>query len=514
MRFGRALLLLVALLLSSFALGAAPVTVLDDHDWRPAAAVARADGVARDMTPELLLRTEFKEPVFLFDPTDDETVTYITDFQGKLYLAACTQPADTDTGSVFTYDPDTHQWQKVFQVNDQGLVRLEVCGDRMYIAGYDANDGGWDLGNVYVYDGKTWVEHRTVPRAIHEYGLAVYHNRLYVSADILDPPPPGKEIAEAADKGEIDVYGRVVSSGDGGLTWREEYRGPTPGQDVGFMTVWHDRLILNARGDLLTFDGKRWRELGLNPAALVVFDYVDAGDVLLLATSLGLAAYDGAHAEFRHGFPITQARAITRFGSSWVVVQDAITGGTIGHGPGMMSYPLHAAKDRRPFCAGLCVIADASTQHRGGGATALEAWWKHSRAVMSDELLTTAHAFRGRLYLGTHPKGRVLVLPVVKEGALDAAPRPVGAGAYTLSWEAATPVGTSVRLQVRTAATREALERQPFAGPDETAATTFDTPGATLKVAAPGFLQYRVLLKTDNPALTPYLKRVTLRGGE
>jgi hypothetical protein len=101
---------------------------------------------------------------------------------------------------------------------------------------------------------------------------------------------------------------------------------------------------------------------------------------------------------------------------------------------------------------------------------------------------------------------------VVKEGTLDSAPRPVSsAGTYTLSWEAATPTGTSCRLQIRTAPTREALEKQLFAGPDGTEASSFDTPGVALRIAEPGSVQYRVVLETENPALTPYLKRVTLR---
>ena len=35
----------------------------------------------------------------------------------------------------------------------------------------------------------------------------------------------------------------------------------------------------------------------------------------------------------------------------------------------------------------------------------------------------------------------------------------------------------------------------------------------TLRITAPGYVPYRVLLRTEDPALAPYLKRVTLRSG-
>ncbi len=442
----------------------------------------------------------------------------MTDFQGKLYLGSCTQPAMTDTGSVFTYDPETNEWEKVFQVNEQGLVRLEVYGDRLYIPGYDANDGGWDLGNIYIHDGETWVEHRTVPRAVHIYGLAVYKDRIYVSADIFDEPPPGKTVDEASEEG-LPIYGRVVSSGDGGETWGEEYRGPEQGQDVGFMTVFEDKLVLNAHGDLLLFDGTSWERLGLSPNALVVLDYAVDGDALLLGTSVGLCAFDGEKLQ-----PLdtswgmgNHVRAVRRFGGRWVVVSNFIAGGTLRHGPGGTGYMYLEGEDEKPFASWLKVIPDVLFR-----ATVLldpdaqrqieerkpEEW---VRWVHCGEMLVSAHAFAGRLFFGTHPEGRALVLPVAKEGRLESTPRTLSQGGqYLLSWAAATPPGTSCRFQVRTASTLEALESTPFVGPDGEASSFFEQPGTEFEVAAPGFLQYRVVLETENPAITPYLKRVII----
>jgi hypothetical protein len=498
-------------------------TILDDHHWQAPGLVARADGIEHQMASALLLYTEMAEPVFLFDPTEDETITTITDFGGKLYLGSCTQPSMTDTGSVFTYDPETHEWEKVFQVNEQGLVRLEVHGDRLYIAGYDANDGGWDFGNIYVHDGESWVEHRTVPRAVHIYGLAVYRDRIFVSADIFDEPPPGKTVEEADEEGLIGIYGRVVSSADGGLTWREEYRGPQQGQDVGFMTVFGDELVLNAHGDLLVFDGHAWQRLGLSPNALVVLDYVPAGQSLLLGTSVGLAVFDGGKLlplDTSWGMG-NQIRAVRRFGERWIVVSNFIGGGTLRHGPGGTGYVYLEREEEKPFASWLKVIPEVlfratvlldEKAQRKMEEHRLSEW---VRWIHCGEMLISAHAFKGRLFLGTHPEGRVLVLPVVTEGMLEAGPRAVAEpGEYVLSWDAATPEGTSCGLQVRNAPDLASLGDVPFTGPDGEADSIYEASGAIIEILTAGFVQYRVTIRTEDPALTPYLKRVTIRRAE
>lgn len=53
-----------------------------------------------------------------------------------------------------------------------------------------------------------------------------------------------------------------------------------------------------------------------------------------------------------------------------------------------------------------------------------------------------------------------------------------------------------------------------FNGPDGTPDTFFDKPGSPLPTPAAGFLQYRAVLTTTDPATTPYLKRVTLSAAE
>lgn len=471
--------------------------VIDDRDWR----TAKADGVENTITQELLLKTELKPPVTAFDPTDDETITCMTEFQGKLYVGSCTEPKNTATGSVFTYDADLDVWEKVFQVNEEGLVSMEVFGDKLYIPGLDADDGGWDLGNIYIHDGKSWIERRTVPYAIHIYGVARYKDRLYLSADIAEWPP-GMDSSKAEETNVLKVWGSVLSSDDEGQTWRTDYRGTEPVQDIGFMCAFKDRLVLNKNHDLVVFDGKDWTPLALVPPVFSVYDYAPDGDVLLVGTQLGLFFYDGER--FRPSAPFRgfHVRSIERFGEAWVLA------GYYEPSDSPASYVRLAADVPRVFNQ-LVVIPDDVLKEpaKYGGE-----WWKKVNWINPPEMCVSAKCFRGRLYLGTHhADGRVLVLPVVKEGTLESAARRVeSAGEYKLWWSAATPPGTSVAFQIRAADSEAELEGKPFIGPDGTKNSYFRTQGAQIRMAGPGFIQYRVKLATDNPARSPYIKRVVV----
>ncbi len=479
--------------------------VFDDHDWLDAKAVATNNGVETAMTPGALLKTEFAAPVLCFDPTDDETITCMTEYKGKLYIGSCTDPAGTDTGSIFTYDPELHVWKKVFQVNEQGLIRLEVYGDTMYVPGYDANDGQWDLGNIYLHDGTKWIERRTVPRAVHTYGMAVFKDRLYLSADIFDEAP-----LDDVNNGRAPLYGRVVSSGDNGLTWREEYRGPTQGQDVGLLAVFKNQLVLNARGDLIAFNGRKWRSFNPNAGYLFVLDYAVDKDRLLMGTPNGLCYYDGERYWRSQLFSWGCVRGISRFGDYWLLSSYSVPGTAFRHGPGgTHDYPtIKEADPKTPkFWASLMAVPSAILEQDAKGDLSRnnEDVWKRVKYSKCAELPACIRQFRGRLFIGTHGEGRVMVLPVVKDGVLESTPRPIkNAGAYRLYFETATSPGTAVRMQVRCAATKESLSGVAFVGPDGTAETFFTDSGASFNVAQAGFLQYRAALTTQAPARTPY----------
>lgn len=89
--------------------------------------------------------------------------------------------------------------------------------------------------------------------------------------------------------------------------------------------------------------------------------------------------------------------------------------------------------------------------------------------------------------------------------------RPADARFRSLSWEALTPLGTSVVFQVRTAPTRERLQDATWIGPSG-AGTHFPASDADLSPlpADHRWLQYRALLRTPNGAATPVLTGVAI----
>jgi hypothetical protein len=476
--------------------------IFEDRDWREEGAVEAGEGVEIWQTPEVLLQTEYANPVLMFDPTEDQTITCLAEFQGKLYAGSCTNPSATDTGSVYIYDVEQDAFTKAYQVHEQGLIRLEVYGDKLYVAGYDANDGGWDLGNIYVHDGANWVEHRTVPRAVHAYGLAVFNDRIYVSADIFDEGLVGDN-----SQSKVALYGRVVSSGDGGLTWKEEYRGAVPRQNVGLLATLKDQLLLNSAGDLIVYKNGTWKPLNPDRASyLYVLEFKADENRLLLGTPFGLCYYDGERTWRSPAFSETgQIRGITRFGSSWIFTN--FYRGVYGHGPGgTHNYPRFEAVPADIPRGMLTIVTQQGIDEDAQDKPITEG---NYGTISLRENPTCCLAHRGRLFIGSHPEGRVLVLPVLKQGSFDSAVHPVDrALTGRLEWDAATPKGTSVKFQARTAPTREGLAAEKFVGPDGTVQSWYEQSGAELKIPAAGFLQYRAALATEDPARTPYLKRV------
>jgi hypothetical protein len=393
---------------------------------------------------------------------------------------------------------------------------MHVSGDRLYIPGYDADDGGWDLGNVYIHDGETWTEKRTVPRAIHIYGMVKRQDRIYVSADIIDAPPPGISFEEALSKDQLACYGRVMSSGDEGETWREEYRGEFQGQDISLMAVFKDKIVVNARGGLVVFDGEKWTPMGLTPRTFFVYDFQVDGDNLLIGTPDGVAIYDGhtLRQSDRMGMLGHQmfVRAIEPFGDYLALAGYQIAGTYRSHGPGTVRYPYLKDKDSVGVGGSLALMPRRILYERQGiDDDSTDWWWNKVKWIKPPELLTACQAFRGRLYFGSHPSGRVYVLPVLPYGIFDSAPSRVETGGkLRLWWRAATPAGTSVAFQIRTASTAEELEKRPFAGPDGSARTYFTTLGQPFESPSSALVQYRAILKTDSPALSPYVKEVVI----
>lgn len=79
-----------------------------------------------------------------------------------------------------------------------------------------------------------------------------------------------------------------------------------------------------------------------------------------------------------------------------------------------------------------------------------------------------------------------------------------------IEWRALEPHGTSVRFQIRTAATADSLRDASWIGPAGPG-TFYERPGSSLKVdPAHEWIQYRAVLETPNGSSSPVLERVVL----
>ncbi len=83
----------------------------------------------------------------------------------------------------------------------------------------------------------------------------------------------------------------------------------------------------------------------------------------------------------------------------------------------------------------------------------------------------------------------------------------------TLDWTADVTPDTYLGLQVRTAETQGSLNLTPFAGPDGTGASFYETPGEWVARAhnASRWLQWRALLATWDPMGTPAIHEVSIK---
>jgi hypothetical protein len=78
-----------------------------------------------------------------------------------------------------------------------------------------------------------------------------------------------------------------------------------------------------------------------------------------------------------------------------------------------------------------------------------------------------------------------------------------------IDWSAATPHGTAVHFQVRTAATEAALADSAWTGP-RGRDTWWERPGAIDHGSRGGWIQYRARLISPNAGSSPLLERVSL----
>ncbi len=82
----------------------------------------------------------------------------------------------------------------------------------------------------------------------------------------------------------------------------------------------------------------------------------------------------------------------------------------------------------------------------------------------------------------------------------------------TMDWTSSVPLNTTLKLQLRTATTEAGLSTKPFVGPNGSVKDYYTTPGTPIWSGHDGdrWLQYKVILATENRSVTPILNDITI----
>jgi len=212
-------------------------------------------------------------------------------FNGRLYVGHGSYSANTGPTDIISYHLATGKFRTEGSVDDEAIVQYKNFGGHLVIPGIDATED-WSFGNCYVLEKTGWVKHRSIPKALHVYGITEYEGRWYACTHSLF------EFAYGT-RGQPGV-GMIMSSGDRGATWQFEYATPCDVNADGFvknMVVFKGRLYgfpsadtfpntkeyvkkegkrrqripdPYASADTVVYDGSLWRGLNLIEAPNVL----------------------------------------------------------------------------------------------------------------------------------------------------------------------------------------------------------------------------------------------------
>lgn len=433
-----------------------------------------------------------------FDPTEWENVTDMCVYRDKLYMTACTSPLGENCGDIIAYDDTTGTFEKVYTPKPvpQGLVRIRTFNDKIYAPDADPNEG-WELGNLYIFDGNTWIKRRTIPHGIHNFDVMLFQGNLYVST------------------GHDDGKGHIYASEDDGLTWkdvfqypevgglpagRHEQPGPPEHRAYGriiYMGVWKNTLFAAPQdtmaedpADLFALDGSEWRAMKFADDYTHIRCFGEFQGNLYLGVHQGQKRRGGAYMS-SDGYEFERVSAL----EGNPICDFAQVGDTF-----------YASAYGVPESTIFATIDGVNWNKVATIPTAAPKPNLLSRHVPLE-------VYHGRLYASVPNEGKVYVAAAASEGYLISQATQVPALADAkLGWEAAVPAGSHIKFQVRLGRTEEEMRDSDFVGPDDTACSYFDAPGLPLppQAADETWSQYQAFLTSDTGAATPRLMSIFL----
>jgi len=425
-----------------------------------------------DISPgELVLENETSNMILAFCPTTLTGIWDLLEFDGKLFLAACSRPLSVDDGEIISYDYSTNSFQWEYDVWEQGVVKLRKYNNKLYIPGIDSQ-GTHDFGNIYIFDGDDWIRKETIPYAVHVFDLIFYNSDMYVSTGNID-----------------NRSGKVFKSDDEGDSWIEVFSvEPEQGdfRRLLFMGIYNDTLYVqsdckNPENRVLFYsDGSNWSQIQFNQ---LIYNY-------------------GLLDEFQNKFYFLNRNYLHIYdGTDWNTVNLPFSGNS--HSKGFDYY-------NGKFYGG------AENGYIYSSYEGLQ-WDYESELGDTNDEIESIEKHHGRLYISTNNPdgfGKVFVSASKPDGYLISTPynygEPVNNGFIT--WNAMIPSEqTSIKFQIKTALTENELEYSDFVGPDGTLLSYYENPQIINQIhSGDQWIQYKVNFNTFDISLMPILQDVNI----
>ena len=476
-----------------------PLTVLSQVAWQQTdwsnSQYETTNNLNPNISPgELVLENETSNMVFAFSPTQYDGVWDIEIFNGKLFLAACTLPMAVNGGEIISYNYATNSFIHEYEVYEQGVIQLVAQNNKLFVPGLDSR-GSWDFGNIYVYNGSSWIRKETVPKAVHVIDLLFYNDKMFVTTETY--------------QGKIS-YAKVFSSINEGDSWNEEFCIFTPPNILQkhtkkneiesnnlpelsgevsrrFLSMGRFQNELFVQADLHEppgkvlhkFDGDNWSNIPLEELVFSYGAFVTFQNKLYFLNKNTLFIYDG---------------------NNWISVPLPFSGGVV-------------ARSLNVYNGFLFSGAENGTLFKSSNGIN---WNQESVFGEPTDEIESINSFLGRLYIGTNGnQGKVFVSAAVADGFLISEKYDFG-GAIdqgSISWTGLTPSqDTNIKFQIRTAETNSGLDAAEFIGPDNSGESYYSFSGETISTfhSNDRWMQYKVYLSTNNGALMPVLQDVTI----
>jgi len=438
--------------------------------------------------------------VFDFKPEDDwfnkQEPWCMAIYEDKLMLAMCYQPMSGGSGYLYQYDANAAAPMSVRQhiTEEEGMFRIKNYDGVLYVPGMDTTLGG--DANVFKDEAGVWTRYTVYDSWQHAQDIVKFRGSLYLV---------------------ISGANERKSNGSDLTTW--DQAGFSMGGKVGHAEVSRDKIYSTYYGGdrFRVWDGQasQARSYGEPDAdgLLSAVCFSDFGEYLYIGHLENIYRYDVETDtaelslkidQFTYDLQEHQGRlyaAISEDDDTFDLYHPQLQGNW------QFQYRANSKED-----ASIWSTSDGET-------------WRKETDVPGEDRVMSLASYKGRLFVGAsfaenNAAARLYASAYDPSGTLVSNPYDTelpGVVYGAISWNAEMQPDTTLKFQLRTAATEGGLGSESFIGPDGTTGT-FYTAASGEQIAAghngERWMQYQAFLDTsDTTNRTPIFEDLTITFG-